>query len=193
MTSILRHLPNTISVLRLLLVAPISIVIVNEQYLLAFLLFAFAGLSDGLDGFIARRYEWVSLFGKILDPLADKLLLLVTTATLAMEGHFPLVVFLLMVTKDVCILGGIGVYSLLAGFPEMRPIRIGKTTTLLQIVLTGCIMVTLVTSGLPWVSELVPWLVWAVILVTIADGMTYLWIWTEKLEKDSRWRRSPPT
>ena len=78
-TSSLRYIPNGITVLRLILVLPIAFSIVEQNYIAAFLLFAISGFSDGLDGFIARRYGWVSAFGRLIDPLADKLMMMTTT------------------------------------------------------------------------------------------------------------------
>ncbi len=185
----MNHLPNTISIMRLLLVLPIALSLAEGAYLPGLVLFGLAGLSDGLDGYLARRYNWVSAFGKIIDPLADKMLLLVTTITMTLLGHFPPLVLFLMIAKDVAVIGGILVYSLLAGFPEMRPLLIGKSTTVLQLLLIGYLMITLVSSQPLVESWLTPLLMWAVVLVTIADGASYLWLWTMKLSRDPRWKQ----
>ena len=79
----LQIIPNLITSLRLLLAIPISISIYNGNEGLALLLFIFAGLSDGIDGYLARRFKWESQFGKLLDPLADKCLILATLLALA--------------------------------------------------------------------------------------------------------------
>ena len=103
-TSALRYIPNGITVLRLILVLPIAFCIVEKNHIAAFVLFAISGFSDGLDGFIARRYGWVSAFGKLIDPLADKLMMMTTTLTLALLGHFPMMLMVLIIVKDLQIL-----------------------------------------------------------------------------------------
>jgi cardiolipin synthase (CMP-forming) len=180
------HIPNAISIFRLLLVLPITVAIVENEYFVGFLLFSIAGISDGLDGYIARKYDWVTAFGEIMDPLADKLLLLATAATLGLLGHIPVMVFFLMIAKDLAVIGGVLAYTVLAGFPELRPITVGKVTTVLQILLIGYVLITLV-ADLPFVAMLTPILVWLVALFTILDGSTYLWLWTGKLARDPRW------
>ena len=85
--SLARHIPNCITTLRLLLIPPTCLTIYEGRADLALVIFAIAGLSDGLDGYLARRYDWVSAFGKLIDPVADKLLMLVTTITLAEIGR----------------------------------------------------------------------------------------------------------
>ena len=75
----LRHIPNAITSIRLLLVVPIAFFIAEESHCIALILFAISGLSDGLDGFLARQFGWVSTFGRLIDPLADKLMMVTTT------------------------------------------------------------------------------------------------------------------
>ena len=86
----LQIIPNLITSLRLLLAIPISISIYNGNEGLALLLFIFAGLSDGIDGYLARRFKWESQFGKLLDPLADKCLILATLLALAFAQLLPI-------------------------------------------------------------------------------------------------------
>jgi len=182
----LPHLPNAISIFRLLLVVPIAVAIIEGEFLLCLALFCIAGISDGLDGYLARKYAWVTAFGKIIDPLAHKLLLLITTVTLGLLGYFPVMLLFLMIAKDTAVVGGVLVYTLLAGFPEVRPILIGKVTTVLQILLIGYIMISLVVN-MPVVSLFTPILVWVVVIATVLDGCSYLWLWTDKLARDPRW------
>lgn len=188
----LHNIPNAISMFRLLLVLPIAIAIVEGEFVFSLVLFCIAGISDGLDGYFARKYGWVTAFGKIIDPLADKLLLLVTTVTLGLLGHFPVMVLFLMIAKDLAVVGGVLVYTALAGFPEVRPILVGKVTTVLQLLLIGYIMITLVAS-MSVVSMFMSILVWIVVIATILDGCSYLWLWTNKLVRDPRWMQAVVT
>lgn len=185
----MRHVPNTISIIRLLLVVPIAISIIEGNFLQGLVLFTVAGLSDGLDGYLARKFGWVSTFGAIIDPVADKLLLLVTTIVLAILGHFPVMVLFLMIAKDLTVVGGILVYAMMAGFPELRPIFIGKTTTGLQLLLIGYILILLIVAKAPILSTIAPIVLWIIVLATLLDGCVYIWIWTNKLARDSRWKR----
>ena len=168
---------------------PIAVTIIEDEFIFCLALFCIAGISDGVDGYLARKYDWVTAFGRIIDPLADKLLLLVTTLTLGLYGHFPLMVLFLMIAKDLAVVSGVLVYTVLAGFPEVRPILVGKVTTVLQILLIGYIMITLVVN-IPVASMFTPVLVWIVVIATILNGCSYLWLWTNKLARDPRWKQA---
>ncbi len=178
--------PNAISIFRLIVVLPIAIGITGGEFAISFAIFVVAAISDGLDGFLARRFGWETAFGKVIDPVADKLLLLVTTITLALSGHFPVMVMLLMVAKDLAVVLGVLVYTALAGFPELRPIAVGKVTTVLQLVLIGYVLLTLAVE-IPLNHLVTPVLIWIVVVTTILDGCGYLWLWTGKLVRDPRW------
>lgn len=185
--TVLRHLPNLITIFRLVLVIPIVISIYEGVYEVSLILFVIAGLSDGLDGLLARWFEWVSPFGKLMDPVADKLLLLATIITLAVLDHFPLMLMFLMIVKDLAIIAAYFMYALLAGFPEIRPILIGKGTTTLQILLIACIIMDLIVQH-PWLTASMPVLIWIVACATLLDGIVYLWSGTVALAQDTRWR-----
>ena len=186
---LMRHLPNAITMTRLLLVLPIAFCIMEGSFLVALVLFTVSGFSDGLDGLLARRYNWVSAFGKLIDPLADKLMMMVTTLILGLQEHFPVMLMLLIITKDLAILGGVFSYTTLAGFPSIKPTLLGKVTTALQIVLLLSVLINLSFAGfLP--GELYLVLYWIVAILTVLDGSSYLWIWTDKLARDPRWKET---
>ncbi len=184
--SLARHIPNFITTLRLLLIPPTCMSLYEGRADLALAMFAIAGLSDGLDGYLARRFNWVSAFGKLIDPVADKLLMLVTTITLTVIGEFPVMLLFLMIAKDLAVIGGVFGYTSLAGFPEISPIRAGKITTFLQILLVIYLMLCLVPGSFVSTAWL-PALFWLVGIVTFINGILYLWIWTNKLTEDPRW------
>ena len=185
----LRYIPNGITVLRLVLVLPIALLIIEENHTGAFLLFAISGLSDGLDGFIARRYRWVSELGELIDPLADKLMIMTTTLTLGLLGHFPVMLMVLIIVKDLTILGGFFPYTTLAGFPRIQPNFLGKGTMAAQIFLLASVLLNLVFPGtLPELFFNV--LFWIVAIMTLFDGVIYLWLWTLRLVVDPRWKKS---
>ena len=183
--SALRYIPNGISVFRLVLVLPIAFLIIEENHIGAFLLLAVSGLSDGLDGFIARRYGWVTALGKLIDPLADKLMIMMTTLTLGLLGHFPVMLMVLIIVKDLTILSGVFPYTTLAGFPKIQPNFLGKCTTAAQIFLLVSVLLNLAFPGtLPELFFDV--FFWVVAIMTSLDGVIYLWLWTQRLIDDPR-------
>ena len=187
--SALRYIPNGITVLRLVLVLPIAFLIIVENHIGAFLLLAISGISDGLDGFIARRYGWVSAFGKLIDPLADKLMMMTITLTLGLLGHFPVMLMVLIIVKDLTILSGVLPYTTLVGFPRIQPNFLGKCTTAAQIVLLVSVLLNLGFPGtLPDLFFNV--FFWIVAMMTSFDGVIYLWLWTLRLVDDPRWKES---
>lgn len=128
-----RHLPNALCILRMLLVVPIAWALTRGDALLALLLFAVAAFTDGLDGFLAKRCGWESALGKILDPLADKLLLVTVFLTLGILGLVPLWLALAAVLRDVVITAGALTYKALYGDPEGHPTGVSKVNTMLQL------------------------------------------------------------
>ena len=184
-----RYIPNAITIVRLLLVLPIAFAIVSELYLVALVLFTVSGASDGLDGFLARRYDWESTFGRLIDPLADKLLMITTALTLGTMGHFPLMLMLLIIVKDVAIIGGVFSYTSLAGFPSIQPNWLGKVTTACQIVLLVSVLLGLCFPALLPEIFYDVWF-WLVAGLTLLDGVLYLWVWTGRLARDPRWKES---
>ncbi|MCH8182873.1 MAG: CDP-alcohol phosphatidyltransferase family protein [Proteobacteria bacterium] len=167
--------PNVITLGRLLLV-PITIwLILVHEVAAAFWVFAAAALSDGIDGFIAKRFDQVSDLGRFLDPLADKVLLVSVFIALGQQGYLPSWLVILVVSRDILIVGAF-LFSFTAGFPFSRtPSFLGKTTTTGQLVLAG---VVLAGAGLDWQIggvELV--LTYGVAAATIMSGGIYLVQW----------------
>ena len=133
-------LPNIISLLRLLLVPLIIGFVANEQWQFALYGFVIAGVSDALDGYIARNYNLRTELGSYLDPLADKALLVSMFVTLGVLGLFPFWLVMLVVTRDILIIGGILLAWLLGSPLAMRPAKLSKFNTFAQIVLVGTIL-----------------------------------------------------
>ncbi|PIE41244.1 MAG: CDP-alcohol phosphatidyltransferase [Gammaproteobacteria bacterium] len=122
-----------LTVLRILLVAPYAWFLLQEQYQVALLLLFIAGVSDGLDGFLARQFGWYSRFGAIADPIADKILLVVSYLVLGVMEHVPLWLVYLVVGRDILIFSGAFTYWKLVGRFEAKPTWLGKTCTFLLI------------------------------------------------------------
>jgi cardiolipin synthase (CMP-forming) len=127
-----RHIPNIISVIRILLVVPIAIALFHERLALAVSLFALAAVSDAADGFLARRFGWQSELGAVLDPIADKLLLATIFVTLGLLKLVPLWLMVAAVARDVIIVAGAAAYRLIIGPLTARPSLISKINTLCQ-------------------------------------------------------------
>jgi cardiolipin synthase len=138
----------------------------------AFLLFVAAGLSDALDGWLARRYGGNAI-GALMDPVADKALLVTMYITLAVVGELPDWLAILVVFRDVLIVGGVMVLSVLGHAVAIRPLYISKLNTVMQIVL---IAASLLQGGfgvgIPGLPDV---LTWCVVLTTLASGAAYVW------------------
>jgi cardiolipin synthase len=171
----LGSLPNLISLLRMLLVLPIVLFIFRQQYGIALLLFLLAGMSDGLDGFLAKRYGWKTRLGAILDPLADKLLLVSSYLALTWLGLIPVWLTALVIARDLIIVsGGLG-YRLLIGPFEPAPSRISKLNTLAQILLVVVVMFDQGVLALD--AWMITGLVYLVLFTTTVSGLSYVVTW----------------
>ena len=129
----LKHLPNFLSLLRLAAAPLTGWLILADHDTAAFLLFVLAGLSDGLDGFIARHWHLTSRFGAWLDPAADKLLMLLCFLALLHMGMTPWWLVGLVILRDLCIVGGTGLARMLGAPLRVRASLLGKISTVVQI------------------------------------------------------------
>jgi cardiolipin synthase (CMP-forming) len=127
-----RHIPNIISVLRILLVVPIAMALAHRQLETAILLFGLAAVSDAADGLLARRFGWQSELGGVLDPIADKLLLASVFVTLSFMQLVPLWLMAAAVARDVIIVAGAASYRFFIGPVAAHPSVISKCNTLCQ-------------------------------------------------------------
>lgn len=126
-------LPNIITALRIALTLPLVIVLASGQYEIGLLLILAAGVSDALDGFLARRFGWETRLGGLLDPVADKLLLLAGYAVLSFKELVPDWLFLLIIGRDLVIVFGALMYQSLIGDVKAAPSYLSKFNTLCQI------------------------------------------------------------
>lgn len=168
----LLNLANIITFARLCAV-PLAFWLVLEHRIgQAFLLFVAAGLSDALDGWLARRYGGNAV-GAVLDPVADKALLVTMYITLASVGALPDWLAILVVFRDVLIVGGVVALAVTGHAVTIRPLYISKVNTMLQIVLVAT---TLLQGAFGLALPLIgPLLVWGVALTTLASGAAYVW------------------
>lgn len=169
------NLPNLISLARLLLVPVTVWLLVANEMMAAFWVFVAAGLSDAVDGFIAKRFNMTTELGRYLDPLADKALLVSVYVTLGIQGVLPDWLVILVVTRDVLILGGMALALVLSMPLPLRPAIVSKVNTALQIILAAT---TLMGAGFALsIETLTMPLVYAVAASTVLSGAYYLARW----------------
>jgi cardiolipin synthase len=171
-------IPNLISILRIFLSIPVVWMLLEQQFGVALVLFLVAGISDGLDGFLAKRYGWQSQLGGLLDPLADKVLLVSSYLSLALIGVVPVWLVLLVILRDLVIVTGALVYHFRVTELEAEPSMISKTNTLAQIVLV--LSVVLDRGLMPLPDLFISTMIWLVVLTTLASGINYVWVWSRR-------------
>ncbi len=166
----LRHLPNLISSIRILLIVPIALTLVNHRFVATLWLFAAAALSDAADGFLAKRFGWQTELGGILDPLADKLMLATVFVTLAVQGVVPVWLTIAVIARDCIIVSGAICYRVWIGPIEARPSAISKLNTLCQILFILAVVAAL-RFGWPasWAVLALGALVFAAVVVSGID------------------------
>jgi len=178
-------IPNLITLARLISVPVITWAIISNAVELAFWLFMAAGVSDGIDGFIAKHFNAETELGKFLDPVADKVLLVATYIALGYTGTLATWLVILVVSRDFIIVGGALLYETVTHSLEMTPIAISKVNTAAQIILATYVLGA---NGLaieyPPITDI---LVAAVALTTLLSGGAYIFMWTKlatNAEKD---------
>jgi len=170
-------IPNIISILRIILVVPTVLLLLNERYGQALILFVVAGASDGLDGYIAKRYNYVSRLGTILDPLADKLLLVCTFLALGWLGLIPAWLVLAVIARDALIVSGGVAYHYLIGQYDMAPTLISKINTFTQIVLALAVVLSVSPLPIPELQWFIGWMIYMTLGTTLISGVDYVWTW----------------
>lgn len=168
-------IPNLITIARLIAVPMLIYLLLDSAWQSAALLFLAAGISDGVDGFIARQFNQRSTLGAYLDPMADKLLLVSVFVVLALMGHLPTWLVVLVVSRDVLIVVAVMLSSVLDHPIEVRPIFVSKANTACQIALAVIVLGQLafgIGADLPRNA-----LVLAVATLTVVSAAAYLVTW----------------
>ncbi|MBF0109044.1 MAG: CDP-alcohol phosphatidyltransferase family protein [Magnetococcales bacterium] len=151
--------------------------VLNNQIHWGLFLFVMAGVTDALDGYIAKKYGKITELGKILDPLADKILLTSSFVTLNVTGLIPLWLTLIVVTRDLLIIAGAMVFQVLTGSLKMEPLTISKVNTVMQIILIAVVMGNEI---IPVWTGIRNFLFLTVMVTTISSGFIYIFLWTRK-------------
>lgn len=190
MLSSLRFIPNALCILRMLLVVPVSWLLVQHDFVLTMWIFAVAAVTDGLDGFLAKRCGWTSELGKILDPLADKILLVGVFLTLAAMDLVPMWLAVVAIGRDVVITAGAILYNWLYGDPQGHPTWISKLNTLCQIVFLLLVVGAHALERVP--QQMLTALGALVFVTTMISGIDYVLTYSRKAAAMNRRQRSLP-
>lgn len=174
----LRWLPNAICIVRMLLVAPFVYLLVSEQYVGALGVFVAAGISDGLDGFLAKTFDWRTRLGSLLDPAADKLLLVSAFLALTYAGLAPPALTEIVVGRDLLIVAGAITYQLVIAPVQGEPAAISKLNTACQL---GFVFFTMTAAAFGWPPPVsLTALGAAVVFTSIVSGLNYVLRWSRR-------------
>lgn len=181
-----KDIPNLISILRICITVPVVWVLLHEWYGATLVLFVIAGLSDGLDGFLAKHYGWQTRLGGYLDPLADKVLLVSCFFALGWLGHVPYWLVAVVLFRDLLIVAGATAYHFQVSRLDASPSLLSKFNTLVQIMLV--LLVVLDKGAMPLPPELLEGLIWTTLVTTVMSGVGYVWVWSRRaaINSDSR-------
>ena len=179
----LNWIPNAISMLRIALVVPVLWLILNGEFGWALLLFWIAGFSDGLDGYLATRYNWQSRSGALIDPIADKLLVAGMFITLTYTQHIPIGLTAIVLFRDVVIIGGAVAYNYMIKPVEGEPTRVSKINTVMQLLF---LLFVLSRAAFAWPDKIAVTVIGAATLVTVVvSGIDYVVQWSDRARKNA--------
>jgi len=172
------HIPNLICVVRIILVVPIAAALLSGDFRLALLLIFVAGFSDGLDGFLAKRFDWRTRIGGLLDPAADKLLMLAVFLTLTYIGLTPVWLTAVVIGRDVIIVSGAVAYNALIGQVRPDPSMISKLNTACQLLY---MLLVIAQPAFGWPLSIAILVSGAGVLFTsVVSGLDYVLRWSVK-------------
>lgn len=174
------HIPNIITLGRILCVPVMIWMLLKHDFHRAFWLFIIAGISDGVDGYLAKVMNARTKVGAFLDPIADKFLLVSSFIFLGVQGLLPLWLVIMVVFRDLAIVVGAGLIELLTHNLKMEPYMSSKINTVVQILLISCVLGM---HGLQWgsMSQLVEGLVYLSALTAVFSGVMYLYYWAKAI------------
>jgi cardiolipin synthase len=194
MSSRIITVPNLLTVFRMVLIPVFVSLLFYQRFILALAIFVFAGVTDGLDGLLARRFNQKSQLGTILDPIADKLMLVTSFVVLSMRSVFPqplpshlpvpFWVTVAVISRDVFILVGAAAINIVTGFRGFRPSMLGKINTTVQIfAIAAIIFAASVPSGSGWY---LPTIYTTVFAFSVLSGAHYVFFVSKLVNEDRR-------
>jgi len=180
-SQVLNNIPNLITLARMLMTPLAVLMIVSHRFPFAFLIFILAGVSDAVDGFIAKNFNLRTELGAYLDPLADKALLISIYVALAIYSELPAWLAITVVSRDVMILVAVLVSWLMDKPVEIRPVWVSKFNTVAQIALAGYALGARAYGIDP--EPLQTHLEWLVAVTAIASGGVYIAQWLDHMTR----------
>lgn len=194
MSSRIITLPNLLTIVRMALIPVFVSLLFYQKFLLALAVFMIAGITDGLDGLLARRFHQQSPLGRILDPIADKMMLVTSFVVLSMRSvyptplphHLPIPfwVTITVISRDVFILVGAAAINMVSGFRAFRPSFLGKLSTVVQI---GAVaIVILAAQTRVGTGYYLPAVYMAVFTLTLLSGIHYVFFVSRLLNEDHK-------
>jgi cardiolipin synthase len=161
--------------MRIILILPILVLFIDDEFGWALGLFVIAGLSDGLDGYLAKKYHWDTRLGAFLDPAGDKLLVAWSFGTLAYLGHIPVWLAVIVILRDVVIVAGSFIYHYLVRRLEGQPTAISKLNTGLEF---AYLIFVMSQAGFDWPDDITITVLGAAVLITVViSGYDYVSNW----------------
>jgi cardiolipin synthase (CMP-forming) len=181
------NLPNVITIFRILLIPVFIILLLYNHFHWALAVFAFSGVTDGLDGFIARKSNQRTVLGAYLDPMADKLLLIAGFVTLSFLKIIPLWMTIVLVSRDLILIFGTLILHMIQGYLEISPSWLGKCTTVTQMIyILAVLFVMVFDQG----SAILFPLLFLTLMLTVVSGLHYIfraiWFLNAHAEHSSR-------
>jgi len=167
------NIPNTLTIIRILLVPIIVILLMQELFFLALIVFVAASVTDALDGFLARILKQQTVLGAYLDPLADKALILTTFVALSILNVIPGWLTVIVISRDCVILLGVSVLFLMSVSFEIAPSFVSKATTVIQLLTAFLALVTRCMPGYINYPTIVT-VFWVAAFFTIISGLDYI-------------------
>jgi|SRR5882762_1949951 cardiolipin synthase len=192
MSSRIVTLPNVLTIFRMALTPVFVSLLFYQKFVWALTAFVVAGITDGLDGLLARRFQQQSELGRILDPIADKMMLVTSFVVLSMRGVFPTPlpkhlpvpfwVTITVISRDIFILVGAAAINMVSGFRAFRPSFLGKVSTVVQIVAVAAVILAAQTRV--GTGYYLPTIYTSVFTLTLLSGVHYIFFVSRLLNED---------
>lgn len=201
MSSRIVTVPNLLTIFRMVLIPVFVSLLFYQKFVLALAVFITAGVTDGLDGLFARRFDQRSQLGTVLDPIADKLMLVTAFVVLSMRSVFPqpvpphlpvpFWVTAAVISRDVFIVVGAAAINVMTGFRGFRPSWLGKINTTVQILAVGIIIFA---ASVPYgTGYYLPTIYFTVVSLAVLSGGHYVFFASRLLNEDRRHPSDPET
>ena len=194
MSSRIVTLPNLLTIFRMALTPVFVSLLFYQKFVWALMAFVVAGITDGLDGLLARRFHQQSPLGRILDPIADKMMLVTSFVVLSMRGVFPTPlpkhlpvpfwVTITVLSRDIFILVGAAAINMVSGFRSFRPSFLGKVSTVVQIVAVAAVILAAQTRV--GTGYYLPTIYTSVFALTLISGIHYIFFVSRLLTEDRK-------